>query len=248
MITKTYPQELSYALQAQDIDIDFVVLKDTSTNKYAIEHQPVSTPFLIVAISQKDGQGRCGRSFHSAEGGAYFTLQFLTTSKDFTPDKFTLTAGVAVAKTLHDLPVRLKWPNDIFIGDKKLGGILCSSKPQGEKILVNCGIGINVNNKVSVDSAACLANYTSIWQPAMLIACTVKNLINLLEWKKSEVIALYKQYSNVLGRKVKIISTDSVYTALAKDIAENGALIVEKDGELVSIFSGDVSLLPIKAP
>jgi len=245
MMIKAYRQKLAQALQELDLDIDFTVLADTSTNLYANTHYPISTPFLIAAISQKDGQGRCGRCFESAAGGAYFTLQLLA-GKDFAPDKYTITAAVAVANTLCNLPIKLKWPNDIYIEGKKLGGILCTSKQYADKVLINCGIGININNKVSMRGTAQLGKYTSVWQPPTLIASVVKNFLELLDLHKSEILTLYKQYSNVLGKKIKVISSGGEYIATAKDITSGGILIVEKDGGLQHLFSGDVSLLPVE--
>lgn len=245
MMRTKYKRSLADALQAVSLDIEFTVLKDSSTNIYASCHCPQSIPYLIVAISQKDGQGRRGHKFESAKGGAYFTLQLLA-PQDFAPERYTITAGVAVACVLQDLPIKLKWPNDIYINGKKLGGILCSSRPYNDKVLINCGIGINVNNKVSVKGATRLADYNTKWNEVNLIANITKTFLSLLNLEKGEIFAQYKKYSNVLGQQIIVTTSNDKYVAYAKDLAECGNLIVEKNGSILHLSCADVSLLPIK--
>lgn len=245
MMRTKYAHSLADALQAVSLDIEFAVLEDSSTNIYASCHDPKSIPYLIAAISQKDGQGRRGREFESAKGGAYFTLQLLA-PQDFAPERYTIAAAVAVANVLQTLPIKLKWPNDIYIDDKKLGGILCSSRPYNNKVLINCGIGINVCNNVSVVGATRLADYSTKWNEVNLIANICKTFLSLLNIEKSEIFDQYRKYSNVLGQQVIVTTDNDKYVAYAKDLSECGNLTVEKDGSILHLSCADVSLLPVK--
>lgn len=237
-----YRQSLRCALAKQNLEIGCKVLKDTSTNLYANTHIPKAFPFLIAAISQKDGQGRRERAFISHKGGAYFTLQF-SPSANHPPQRYTLLAGVAATCALSPIEVGLKWPNDIFLDGKKLGGILCSCKMLQNKTIINCGIGINVSNDVSSLAATNLAKYDI--DIFTLIAKVTRSFMDLLNKSWDEIFTLYKQYSIVLGRDIVVTSDKASYTARAVDLTPCGNLIIKKkDGECCSIYSEDVSIIP----
>jgi len=104
-------------------------------------------PVLLVAESQTAGRGRLGRSWASAAGDSLtFSLGLPLAPQDWSG--LSLAVGVAIAEALHPL-VRIKWPNDLWVGGRKLGGILietANSAPadaQGPRYAV-IGIGINV--------------------------------------------------------------------------------------------------------
>ncbi|MGI6214085.1 MAG: biotin--[acetyl-CoA-carboxylase] ligase [Christensenellales bacterium] len=242
MNKQTYKRHLKQALTKQGADIGFTVLEDSSTNIYADTHLPSRFPFLVAAISQKDGKGRLGRAFVSDKGGAYFTLQLLA-DKDFTPEKYTLAAGVGAAMALCGLPIGLKWPNDIFIEGKKLGGILCAGKPTANGTLINCGIGINVTNDVSLIGAARLADYLPEEDIFTLIAKITVTFLDLLNKTQDEILAHYKSYSIMPGKRIKVAAGEESFTATAVDIGPSGNLIAEKDGEQISLSAGDVSII-----
>ncbi len=107
----------------------------------------VANFYTIVAKEQTLGYGRLQRSFESEKGGLYFSTQIKSNLplSDFTP--FSLVSGLSILKVLKtrypSLNISLKYPNDIYINDKKFGGILIENFKTDYYIL---GIGLNVNN------------------------------------------------------------------------------------------------------
>jgi BirA family biotin operon repressor/biotin-[acetyl-CoA-carboxylase] ligase len=102
---------------------------------------------VIVADAQTRGRGRHGRVWHSQPGGLYMTLAIPGVEG---VELIPVMAGVSAAEAVRDaygLEARLKWPNDVMVGRRKLGGILAEAlwiDGQARKILI--GVGINVNN------------------------------------------------------------------------------------------------------
>lgn len=103
-------------------------------------------PTLICADSQWAGRGREGRRWQSPQGGVY--ASFLSWVPLEALPWLPLAAGVAllagVKKLVPGVEKALKWPNDLEVDHRKLGGILCSSRVQGERAWTVTGFGVNV--------------------------------------------------------------------------------------------------------
>jgi BirA family biotin operon repressor/biotin-[acetyl-CoA-carboxylase] ligase len=105
---------------------------------------------VITAVSQSAGRGRTGQTWLSPRGaGLYFTLIVQPTTHD-TLSGFSLMVGAALLQSLHALgatDVQVKWPNDLVVGDAKLGGILVELLPvqPNQPIRVLVGVGINLS-------------------------------------------------------------------------------------------------------
>jgi BirA family biotin operon repressor/biotin-[acetyl-CoA-carboxylase] ligase len=122
-----------------------------STNDLALERARAGEPegLVIAARSQRKGRGRLGRTWHSPPGcGLYFSALLRPSVPAERTALMSLIAGVAAAEGLADpagCPVGLKWPNDLRIGGKKIGGILCEYENSGgPPPAVVAGIGINL--------------------------------------------------------------------------------------------------------
>src|SRR5688500_2328141 len=102
-------------------------------------------PVLLVAERQTAGRGRMGRAWQSAPGDSLtFSLGLPLAPADWAG--LSLAVGVSVAESLHPA-VRLKWPNDLWVDDRKLGGILIETASFGEGAggrYAVIGVGINV--------------------------------------------------------------------------------------------------------
>lgn len=127
----------------------------------ARQAQP-SRPILRAALVQTAGRGRLGRRWHaSAGGGLLFSLAIPVRTADARIATATLACGVGTAEALRDagVAVTLKWPNDLLLGSRKLGGVLCelAVDDRARRTLV-IGVGINLH----VDAAM----RDSIGQPA----------------------------------------------------------------------------------
>ena len=119
-----------------------------STNNEAVRRikHGISLPALFIAKSQTAGKGTRGRSFYSSGGGLYMSLALKT--DDVRIQKLTILAAVATAQSIEKLTgkeVDIKWVNDIYLGGKKLCGILCErvqNETNDKTLGVVIGIGI----------------------------------------------------------------------------------------------------------
>jgi BirA family transcriptional regulator, biotin operon repressor / biotin---[acetyl-CoA-carboxylase] ligase len=119
---------------------------------------------VVVAIEQTAGRGRDGRTWHSPPGGVWLAL--LLRPRATLLGIMSIRAGLVLADVVDELagrPVaRLKWPNDVLVDDRKLAGVLCEGRWQGETLQwLTIGLGVNVANEIPAavrDSAVALSD------------------------------------------------------------------------------------------
>jgi len=132
-----------------------------STNSYLLEQAPPSAGHYRVALAehQTAGRGRQGRSRQSPrESGIYLSISYTFAETPEQLSSLTLAVGIGVAQTLEQLGVRrvaLKWPNDIVVGNGKVGGILTEVVAGSiHRTTVVVGIGLNVDFSLSGNNIA----------------------------------------------------------------------------------------------
>ena len=241
-------------------DIPIFVLGTTeSTNldarRYAEEHPEVACA-LFVAEGQTAGRGRLGRSFLSNEGvGLYFSL--LLRGVGEATDALSLTTYSAVAlcralRSVASIEPKIKWVNDIYVGDKKLAGILTegrlSSKGDGRLDYAIIGIGVNVGGQdfgelssiaTDIESECGHRPNRSLLAGELLFELTQ----NLDRAGTREAEEEYASLSMLSGKRVRVITPTGEYPATVLGIAEGCTLRVRLDtGEEKTLFTGEVSL------
>ncbi|WP_448535297.1 biotin--[acetyl-CoA-carboxylase] ligase [Pseudothermotoga sp.] len=105
---------------------------------------------VVVADVQTSGRGRFNRTWYSPEGGLWFSILFKP-RKNVRPNFYTKLCAVSIVRALKQLKVeaKLKWPNDVYVGGKKLAGILTETVFEEERLgAIIVGIGMNVNNEI----------------------------------------------------------------------------------------------------
>ncbi|HIQ97372.1 MAG TPA: biotin--[acetyl-CoA-carboxylase] ligase [Candidatus Limivivens merdigallinarum] len=231
-----------------------------STNRYAKKKAEEGAPHgaLVVAEEQTQGKGRMGRNWSDPAGqNIAMTLILRPAIQPQSASMVTLVAGLSVAralKTLCGLDVKIKWPNDVVAGGRKLCGILSemSAEMSGIHYLV-IGIGINVNTEHFPEELRDKA--TSLYletgekmQRARIIAACMEYFeedFSLFE-KTMDLSLLKDQYEALLinkDEKVKVLERDASYVGIAKGIDWEGELLVEKeDGSLTRVYAGEVSV------
>jgi BirA family biotin operon repressor/biotin-[acetyl-CoA-carboxylase] ligase len=208
---------------------------------------------LVCAESQKKGKGRMGRQWVSPKGkGLYFSLVLRPALHPSQVSQLTLLSSVAVCAALRavsDVPVTIKWPNDLLVGPKKMGGILTELSAETERVrFVVVGVGINVNTNLK----SLPANSTSLAAEAHQTFQRVAVLQSVLEkmefWYDRALDkgfdcmrAQWKAYSCTLGRQVQFMDRHQKRTGIAVDLHESGALkIKDAKGRFHNKMSGDV--------
>ena len=105
---------------------------------------------IVSAEEQRSGRGRRGRGWHSPPGGAWFSFVLRPPIAPPEAGGISVLLGVSLARSLRDaygVPVGVKWPNDLWLCGRKLGGILLETSARGERVeWIVAGVGINVNN------------------------------------------------------------------------------------------------------
>lgn len=189
----------------------------------------------VVSEVQTKGRGTKGRSFSSLKGGAY--LSVLTFYDSFSASdafKINQKISVAVVKTLlaFSVPAKIKWPNDIYVNDKKICGMLINNSFSDGKVdYTITGIGVDVNNDIPEELKDVAVSVKQITGKEIDLKSFIFTLLYNLE--NEQEVGLYARYSMVLGRKVKIFSRDGAhYTATPVSVTRDGRLLLD-DGRLL---------------
>ena len=205
-----------------------------STNDYAKTLRNGGQDTIVIAKAQSGGRGTKGRSFSSNAGGLYLTLlRFLT---DFpAKDAFSImqTAAVAVCETLklYALEPKIKWPNDILVGGKKICGILIENTFSGAWVRDSLvGIGLNVNNALEEELCPIATSMRLETGKTLDLAEVESRLIdNLLRPADAEKYARYLSY---VGERVTLLRGAERIDAKVLAVDERGNLVAQtKNGE-----------------
>ncbi len=224
--------------------------------RLAAEGWPEGT--LVVSECQNAGKGRRGRGWVSPAGtGIWMSLLLRPEIPPQKASMLTLVAALAVEKGIRlgtGLDSRIKWPNDLVIGQKKICGILTEMRTQGnvtEHVVV--GIGINANIKEFPEEIK--ESATSLYlvkgeeiNRKKVIGCVMAAFEEYWETflQTLDLRALKEEYDAKLvnlGRQVRVLEPGGEYTGLCRGIGSEGELLVVlPDGEEKTIFSGEVSV------
>lgn len=208
---------------------------------------------LVLAESQTKGRGRLGREWFSPKyKGIYLSLILKPKILPAEASIFTLLAGVSISEAIKEitgLDVHIKWPNDILLGHKKLGGILTELNAEMDEVnFVIIGAGLNVNN----DKKALPAAGTSLREHKKEHLDRVSLLQEILRRIESNyllfqgkgprpIIEKWCDSSITLGRRVKVYFHKEHIEGEAVDIDIDGGLLVRKDsGVTQKVMAGDV--------
>ena len=208
-------------------------------------------PALFLAERQEKGRGRHGKSFYSpADTGIYMTLLYPVNASYEDARRATAKTAVAVyrgIRGLTDLPVGIKWVNDLYLYGKKIAGILVESLfSEGAVQALIVGIGINVTTSAFPDELREKAgSLGKELDRTALTAAVLQELIpELKQLRDLSYLQVYRSASVVLGRNILYESSaGEIVSAVAADIDDDGALVVEKaDGTRELLVSGEVSI------
>jgi BirA family biotin operon repressor/biotin-[acetyl-CoA-carboxylase] ligase len=201
----------------------------------------------VVAGEQLAGRGARGRFWHSPPGGLWLSILFRPHSASAT-EVMSLRVGLGVARTLDrflSTPVGLKWPNDLMLGERKVGGILCEARWQGPVLgWVAVGVGLNVRNQPPAElrrSAVSLVEH----RPSLQVNDLLEPIVSSLRVLDLEVDRLsqgeldeFAARSWLAGRQIREPLCGTV-----AGLGDDGTLRVRtQDGAQVAVRSGSVEL------
>jgi BirA family biotin operon repressor/biotin-[acetyl-CoA-carboxylase] ligase len=239
------------------------VIDSTNVRARMLADEGAPEGTIVVADAQLRGKGRRGRSWFSPAGqGIYVSVILRPRVPPSEATQLVLMAAVAAAEALlvhAAVPVRVKWPNDILVGGKKVAGILTEMRLERDRVdHVVIGMGVNVNTPAETMPPEIAATATSLRAVAGRNFSRVELLKTYLE-KLEAYYALLKamhfeairtrwlELAQIIGKQVKIAGVGRTYEGEAVDIDANGFLILRSpDGAIERILAGDVSM--IEAP
>ncbi len=239
--------ELEILLRKLGLDLNVHYLKTVdSTNTYAKKIDDKSA--IIVAEEQTGGRGRLGRVWSSRRGsGIYFTLMIRPDIHPNIVGMVTQITAVALKRSIGSKAM-IKWPNDIFIGDKKIAGVLTeliSEINVVERLIV--GVGVNISSvKDLSDIATSYSEEGLNFDPFEFFESFLSNFFEMLyEFNKSKDLCFLKEEidnnSYFMDRDVNIVGSNKEY--VFRGITTSGnAILEELDGKIEEMFFGELSL------
>jgi BirA family biotin operon repressor/biotin-[acetyl-CoA-carboxylase] ligase len=232
-----------------------------STNDRALvlaRDEQVVLPALVLAGQQTAGRGRGANRWSSSTGALTFSL-VIEPPSELPVERLSilsLITGLAVCKTLNSkLPaghdIGLKWPNDVFLDGGKVCGILAESVA-APRYRVVMGVGLNVNNEVSVVDTNARYRPASLAQVAghqhLLSEILCELLLSLGDYIKQIArdnqswIDDYEQYCLLRAKTITIRNQQETVTGECQGIASDGALLVAHELGVKRIYSGTVDM------
>ncbi len=224
-----------------------------STNdllKNSIPTRNLSEGAIFIADEQTTGKGRSGRVWDSPPGvGLWMSMLFEPT---FSMEQYFLInimTAVSVYEALKHAGLRplLKWPNDVMIGRKKICGILLESITLSDRKFIVVGVGMNINTSFFPDSlqqtaTSLFLETQSVWSRKNILEDFLQRINYFYENLDRSIIKIWKSKNTILHHPIQVMTNDTTYAAVATDMADDGALLVESGGKLEKIYAADVSI------
>lgn len=250
-------EELPARLRPQIATLECAWALDSTNSELLRRPTPAQGVAVLMAEQQTGGRGRRGRAWASPlAGNLYLSLARQFSGGLARLGGLSLVAGVAAAEALQAqsvAAVRLKWPNDLVVADRKLGGLLVEGGGEhGGPVRAVIGLGLNVRMPSTAAAAIAqpwvdIAALTALPPSRNRIAAAVlEHLLPALALFDREGLApflpRFAALDALAGRQVRVISEQQHRSGIAEGIAEDGALRVRIDGIVQSVHAGEISV------
>lgn len=235
-------------------------LLSTNTEMLSNTDNLVSGDAIVCEIQTK-GRGRQDHKWHSSIATS-LTLSICSIYKKIKDvEGLSIVVGIAIVKVLEEMEIKcsLKWPNDLFIEDKKLGGILIESTLVNKSLYAIIGIGLNVYKNTYEDNSF---NYTSLEEyvaennlditlnrSTLCVAIINKVKEYVLNFKKTGVepfLDEFNKYDYLANKKIEVKNGNELIKGVACGLSSKGYLqIKDKDNNIykIEIISGHIQLI-----
>jgi BirA family biotin operon repressor/biotin-[acetyl-CoA-carboxylase] ligase len=257
---KLLPGEILYRLGTKSLRgpiYHFETADSTNDRAKILGTQGAAEGTLVVAETQTAGRGRLGRTWSSPPGlGIYVSVLLRPPLPPTELPQITLSTAVAVVRALTravGVTPGIKWPNDLILNGKKLGGILTEMETESDQIrYLVVGMGLNVNNPDFPPELGGRA--TSLFKEE---GRRFSRLTILQAWLEEfetlyrqflargfpDILEEWQEHSVTLGKYVAVRQGPRQVEGLAREVAPDGALVLETArGEVVRVTSGEITL------
>ncbi|MEQ9893289.1 bifunctional biotin--[acetyl-CoA-carboxylase] ligase/biotin operon repressor BirA [Pectobacterium aroidearum] len=228
-----------------------------STNQYILERlDTLSSGDACLAEYQQSGRGRRGRQWFSPFGAnLYLSLYWRLEQGPAAAVGVSLVIGIVMAEVLHKLGadgVRVKWPNDLYLKDRKLAGILVElTGKTGDAANLVIGAGINLQMRepapdtisqgwINLQEAGIDINRNTL---ASTLISELRGALAIFELQGLEpFIPRWEKLDNYFNRPVRLIIGNREIYGIDRGIDRQGALLLENDGLVTPYIGGEISL------
>lgn len=210
---------------------------------------------VVIAGEQTEGRGRKGNDWHSPkEEGLYFSILLKPEIFIEYSSYLTVISALALYNVLkNDYPVSIKWPNDIYLHNKKIAGILVESNCYHDKIKrailgVGCNTNISEFPPILKKKATSLAIYKG---KSIIDQELVVDYLNEFELLYAELLNGNRDFMNewekildINGQQIKVKSGENIWKGVVQEITYKGHLLIKmNDGNVKEVSSGEVTVL-----
>jgi BirA family biotin operon repressor/biotin-[acetyl-CoA-carboxylase] ligase len=233
--------------------------KSTQSIAIALAEKQGAHGTAVIAEQQTSGRGRLRRKWLSPKGGIWISVILRPAIHTATSTILPFVAAVAVcdaAREATGLEATLKWPNDVMVRGKKVAGILLDLSAEAETVnyaVIGIGINANIDAKKLHLERECRPAATSLSDElghgvnrlrltALLLEKLEKHLVLLEEKGPSSIVAMWRKRTDMLGRKVSVAQQGKVVSGTAKDVGDDGSLVVATAADDIRVVSGDVTV------
>lgn len=248
--------EINQHLEQQGLAVIPVI---DSTNQYLLDRMAsLKTGDACVAEYQQAGRGRRGRQWFSPFGAnLYLSMYWRLEQGPAAAMGLSLVIGIVIAEVLQQLgaeDVRVKWPNDLYLNDRKLAGILVEMVGKtGDAAQIVFGAGINLKMRspdvnvvnqgwINLQEAGIAINRNEL--VSLLINQLRRSLRDFERDGLAPFLPRWQRLDNFINRPVKLLIGDREVLGIARGIDQQGGLLLEQDGVTKSWVGGEISLRP----
>lgn len=228
----------------------------TNDTAAALATEGAAEGTAVFAVEQTGGRGRRQRAWLSPAGGLWLSVVLRPALPAEQWPLVGFAAGVGAARAVEEIaPVRvgLKWPNDLMIGEQKLGGVLIEAR--GPAVIAGIGINANIpldhfpsDLRASATSLlALLAHPLDLAGLARAVLEQFEGVYDLLALNAEDVLADWRERDLTRGRQVRL-SGHGALEGVAEDVDRTGALLVRTGAGIRRIVAGEVSLRTVGVP
>jgi BirA family biotin operon repressor/biotin-[acetyl-CoA-carboxylase] ligase len=229
----------------------------TNTRLLARPGPPAGFADAALAELQHAGRGRQGRRWISPFGASLaLSLGWTLRDAERINASLSLVVGVAVCRALGGLGaqgIRLKWPNDVWLGDRKLGGVLVETRVSGDSAHIVVGVGLNLHlseaSRRQIDAPAPAALEAACPAPLSrnaIAAALLGELLSMLPLFERCGFAAFRDEWRALdalrGRPARVLLERDAVEGIARGVDEDGALLLEYGGKVHTFIAGEASL------
>jgi BirA family biotin operon repressor/biotin-[acetyl-CoA-carboxylase] ligase len=256
---RLYPWEIEYRLTTAFVGREIVYqnsIDSTNALAFRLALAGCKEGVCVITESQSAGKGRLDRKWHSPYGKNLYLSVVL--KPDIHPSQIyplTFISSLAAYDTLKEAGVepRLKWPNDVLVGGRKICGTLIELSTEADTVrFVVIGIGFNVNMGESDMDAEIRSKATSLLLETknrfertsicgMLLDSLEKYYEVVRQQGTDEICRLWEERAKIRGVYMEINQMDRVYRGISEGIDKDGAVLLRQNGTVVRVIAGDVT-------